>query len=120
MHAFRWLTAREVKLPIVIAEDDAESRAFRQRADSIMQARREAEARPIPINTAGSSDLQRIDGIGPVLAGRIISYREQHGPFKNMDDLLKVSGIGPKRLAAIRERCCIGSPDSSGGKQSFP
>lgn len=53
-------------------------------------------------NTASAADLEALPGIGPVLAGRIVAYREAHGPFKTIDDLEQVSGIGPKKLAQVK------------------
>jgi comEA protein len=99
-------THREVNFPLSVAED-GEARALKHMADSIMQARVAAAKAPININTATSVQLETLDGIGPVLAQRIVAYREQNGPFTSVDDLDAVSGIGPKRLAAIRDRCCV-------------
>ncbi len=56
----------------------------------------------IDLNHAGQSDLETLPGIGPVLAKSIIEFREQR-PFDQVDDLQLVSGIGPKRLEAIRD-----------------
>ena len=53
-------------------------------------------------NTATNEELQTLPGIGPVLAGRIIEYRETVGKFRTIDDLLAVKGIGEKTLAKIR------------------
>jgi len=57
---------------------------------------------PVDINSADSATLQTVPGIGPVTAQRIIDYRNQHGSFDSLDDLLQVSGIGAKRLADMR------------------
>lgn len=56
----------------------------------------------VNINTADSALLQTVPGIGPTIASRIIAYREANGPFQKVDDLLKVSGIGPATLEKIR------------------
>jgi len=56
----------------------------------------------IDINTATQADLEALPGIGPVLAKRILDFRQQHGPFKQLADLEQVSGIGPKKLAQIK------------------
>ena len=56
---------------------------------------------PIDINTAGVEELDQLPGIGEVLAGRIIAYREEHGPFTSMEGLLEVSGIGEAKLAEL-------------------
>lgn len=70
-------------------------------------------ARPTPtsrisLNSATAAELDRLPGIGPVLAERIVQCRERlkeergHG-FESVDELLNVPGIGPKRFAAVRE-----------------
>lgn len=59
---------------------------------------------PIDLNRATIDELMGLPGIGPVLAGRVIEYRETHGGFRSVEELLNVRGIGPKRLAQIRER----------------
>jgi len=63
------------------------------------------------LNRAGAADLEALPGIGPVLAGRIIAYREAHGPFKTIDDLQQVSGIGPKKLAQVRPYLILGDQE---------
>ncbi|WP_010630252.1 helix-hairpin-helix domain-containing protein [Sporolactobacillus vineae] len=56
----------------------------------------------ININSADEQALQNLTGIGPAKAKAIIQYREQHGPFKSVDDLNNVSGIGDKSLEKIK------------------
>lgn len=53
------------------------------------------------INLATVRQLTLLPGIGPALAGRIVSYRTEHGEFRTADDLIKVKGIGPKKLAGF-------------------
>lgn len=57
----------------------------------------------IDINHATVAELEQLPGIGPSLAKSIIEYREEHGLFLEPEDLLNVSGIGPSKLAQIRE-----------------
>lgn len=56
----------------------------------------------VNVNTAGEAELERLPGVGPATAARIIAHRKENGPFRSVDDLLAVSGIGPKKLAAMR------------------
>ena len=62
-----------------------------------------APAAPIDLNTATLAQLDTLDGVGPVTAQRILEYRQEHGGFGSVEELGQVSGIGPKRLAALRE-----------------
>jgi competence protein ComEA len=57
---------------------------------------------PVRINHAGLDELQRLPGIGPELARRIIYYRAEHGPFRSFSELDNVEGIGPATIAEIR------------------
>lgn len=61
-----------------------------------------APAGPINVNTASAAELEGLPGIGPVLAARIVADRERNGPFRSVDDLDRVAGIGPAMLARLR------------------
>ena len=56
----------------------------------------------VGINSAGAADLQILPRIGPVLAQAIIDYRTQNGPFRSVEQLLEVPGIGEKTLEQLR------------------
>jgi competence protein ComEA len=62
---------------------------------------------PININRATLRQLDGLDGIGPVIAGRIIDYRKKNGSFLTIDDLQKVSGIGAAKFAQIKSKVRI-------------
>jgi competence ComEA-like helix-hairpin-helix protein len=53
--------------------------------------------KPLPINSAENEMLMTIKGIGPVMAGYIIEYRQQFGPFTKVEDLMALKGVGVKR-----------------------
>ena len=56
----------------------------------------------VNINIASSEELMSLPGIGPVLAGRILEYREHQGPFIDIEQLMEVKGIGVRTLARLR------------------
>jgi competence protein ComEA len=64
----------------------------------------------IDINSADSSQLATLPGIGPKLSRSIIAYREENGPFRDIEDIRGVSGIGEKRFEAIKEFIKTGNP----------
>ncbi len=63
--------------------------------------------KPIPINRADKIILTSLPGIGPSLAERIVMRRNQQGPFRSKEELLQVTGIGPKKFAALVEHITI-------------
>lgn len=61
-----------------------------------------AAAAPLGLNRATATELERLPGIGPALAARIIAWRDSAGGFRTLDDLAKVRGIGPATLARLK------------------
>ena len=61
----------------------------------------------VNINSATASELQTLSGVGESTANAIVRDREQNGPFSSVDDLMRVSGIGEKKLAKIRGSICV-------------
>jgi competence protein ComEA len=57
----------------------------------------------VNINTADAVELQRLPHVGPAIAQRILEYRKENGPFRSVDQLLEVRGIGDKYLARLRD-----------------
>jgi competence protein ComEA len=57
----------------------------------------------VNVNAATAPELDLLPGIGPALAQNIIDYRQAHGPFASLEDLLDVPGIGPAKLEQIRD-----------------
>lgn len=61
----------------------------------------------INLNTASAAELEELPSVGPAIAQRIIEHREKNGPFRSVDSLLEVSGIGPSTLEKIRDRASV-------------
>ena len=61
-----------------------------------VQLQGQAAVEKININTAPPEELIKLKRVGPVIAGRIVEYREKHGPFHKPEDIVGVRGIGPK------------------------
>ncbi len=67
-----------------------------------------APGEKVNINTAGVDELVTLPGIGKAYAERIVEYRQKNGPFKKVEDVLNVRGIGEKTFERIRDRLTIG------------
>lgn len=87
-----------------------------QRTAGASPVERAAAPRPAPaavaaaslnINTATAEQFEALDGVGPVLARRIVEYRTAHGPFRSIDELDRVKGIGPSIMARNRHRLAV-------------
>jgi competence protein ComEA len=63
---------------------------------------------PVDLNTADVAELERLPGIGPSTAQAIVDHRDANGPFRSVDDLLDVRGIGPAKLEALRAVATVG------------
>ncbi|RJP86137.1 MAG: helix-hairpin-helix domain-containing protein [Desulfobacteraceae bacterium] len=64
----------------------------------------------ININTASAEELTQLKGVGNKLAAHIVAYREANGPYKTVQDLELVKGIGPKILADNADVLTVGAP----------
>ena len=69
-----------------------------------------AFAGTVNINTASAADLEALPGVGAKMAGRIIEYRQKNGPFKKVEELMNVQGIGEKNFLKIKNQLTVGSP----------
>lgn len=66
-----------------------------------------SESGLVNINTADEEELQKVSGIGPSKAAKIVAYRKEHGSFASIEDLTQVSGIGEKTLASVKDEICV-------------
>jgi comEA protein len=91
----------EQKEPIKITEPKKDEQA------SVTEVKGEQVSAKININTATISDLDKLDGIGPATAQKIIDYRIQNGLFKKVEDIMNVSGIGEGKFVNIKDDISI-------------
>lgn len=70
-------------------------------------------AEKIDVNTASKKSLEGIKGIGPTLADRIIQYREEHGPFEKVEDIVSVKGVSEKLLEKINSQITVASSETT-------
>jgi len=57
----------------------------------------------LSLNRASQAELEQLPGVGPTLAGRMLDWRTANGGFKKKEDLMKVSGIGQKLFASMKD-----------------
>lgn len=99
----------QIAVPAVLLTEPTQPPQASQASSPTEEAETEPTiAFPIDLNTAGQTELTALPGIGPVLAGRILEYRDSAGRFQSVEELLNVSGIGEKRLEAIWEYVTVG------------
>lgn len=88
-------------------EDFEISRAQPSPYESIYVDDAKDTAGKININTADIAALDTLEGIGEKMGERIIRYREQNGEFKQIEDIMKVQGIGKKTFEKLRDHICV-------------
>lgn len=72
----------------------------------------------VDINTAGAEELKLLRGVGDVLAERIIAYREENGPFRRVEDITLVRGVGSAVLENNREKLTVGGLSADGEEEA--
>ena len=73
----------------------------------------EKAAPVVNLNTASAADLENLPGVGAKMAERIVEYRQKNGPFKKIEDLMNVKGIGEKNFLKLKARLSVGAPKAS-------
>jgi len=66
-------------------------------------------ALPVHLNTATQAELERVPGIGPVIAQRIVLYRAQYGLFRRIEELMLIQGIGPRTFELLKPYVTLGT-----------
>ena len=84
-------------------------------ADAAEQRSRRSASVKLDLNMATEQEIESLPGIGPVLAGRIVEYRQSRGAFHTVDQLRHVKGIGKKKFDRIRMLVNVSTPPGSGG-----
>lgn len=87
----------------IVTESSFDTSSEVQSSENVRPSPVTREDYVININTATPEELELLDGIGPVIAERIVSYREAEGGFKKIEDITKVQGIGAAVFENIRE-----------------
>lgn len=105
------MTTRSTRAPaapvapaVVVSDGEPEQGAAGavESSGSPRPARTPTAAKKINVNTAPESELELLPRIGPALAARIVEYRTKNGPFRAVDDLVNVKGVGPLTLEKLR------------------
>jgi competence protein ComEA len=74
----------------------------------------QAPAQPLlNLNTATKADLEKLPGIGPSMAQRILDYRQKNGPFKKVEELMNIQGIGEKSFLKLRTLITVAPPKTT-------
>jgi competence protein ComEA len=63
----------------------------------------------VNINTASAEELETLPGVGPAMAQKILEYRKANGPFKRVEELLNIKGIGEKSFQRMKDKVTVGS-----------
>jgi competence protein ComEA len=92
-------SALKKQVPVQVADVKNEA-AFNREDEQRSEADRPPE--PVNINTASQWELETLPNIGPEKARAIITYRTTEGPFKNVEDLTKIKGIGPATIEKLK------------------
>jgi competence ComEA-like helix-hairpin-helix protein len=87
---------------------------------ALSSATKKPPAQAVNINTADSTQLQLVRGIGPSTAEKILQMRKSYGAFKSVNDLMAIRGLGPKRLEKMRKYLTVGKPAPSAPNPAQP
>jgi competence protein ComEA len=83
--------------------------AFAQSKSATPAASKAAPAAVVNINTASAAELDALPGIGAKTAARIVEYRQKNGPFKKVEELMNVRGVGEKNFLKLKAQITVGA-----------
>jgi comEA protein len=104
------LAALMAALALPLAAQVLEPASEPRQAQEASRATRAAA--PLNLNTATADELEALPGIGPATASRIVEYRQKNGPFKKIEDLMNIKGIGEKSFLKLKPLVSITPPRS--------
>jgi competence protein ComEA len=103
--------------PPAVEEATSEEPHSEVAAPAAGEGKKESSGRRVDVNSAGAAELRTLPGVGPKMAQAILEARAVR-PFRSVDDLRRVHGIGPKTLERLRPHVTVGSPPQGGQKDN--
>jgi competence protein ComEA len=91
----------------LLAAAQAPLTAAQEKASSRASAKPAGPGAVVNINTAAATELQALPGIGAKTAARIVEYRQKNGPFKKIEDLMNVRGVGEKNFLKLKSQVTV-------------
>lgn len=105
--AYSLSDGQKVKIPNINEKDEEIIVVEEKAGDNIIIEGNKSKEEKININKAAQTEIEILPGIGPSTALKIITYRNEHGKFKNIEDIKNVSGIGDSKFENIKEYICV-------------
>lgn len=96
----------ESSIPSIESENDSNSNNHSDGTENSQNKSAESSLK-VNINTATAEELEKLDGIGPAIAQRIVEYRNTNGKFLSTDEIKNVSGIGEKTFEKFKDDICV-------------
>jgi len=106
---FRTVLALVAAAALLASAPHASAQAAAQSAAKGSRSSKPALTVPININTASATELDNLPGIGAKTAARIVEYRQKNGPFKKVEELMNVRGVGEKNFLKLKDHITVSS-----------